>query len=47
MVVTRGCVSGDVEKFVRGYKLTVVRLTRSGDLMYSLVIIASNAMLYT
>lgn len=47
VVVTRSCGSGDVEMLVRGYKLTVVRLIRSGDLMYSMVIIASNAILYT
>ena len=31
---------------VEGYKLPVIRLTRFGDLMYSMVIIANYTVLY-
>ena len=48
VVVTRGWRGGVVlEIFVEGYKLPVIRLTTSGGLMYSIVGVANNAVLYT
>ena len=38
---------GNGKTLVKGYKLPVVRLTCSGDLIYSMVIIANNTVLYT
>lgn len=47
-VVTRGCqVGGKGEILVAGYTFLVVRYISSGDLMYSMVIIAKNTVLYT
>lgn len=43
VVVTSGWRSeGNREILVKGYKLSVIRLTNSGDLMYSMEIIANN-----
>lgn len=36
-------VEGNGDILIKGYKLPVRRLASSGDLMYSLVIIANNA----
>ena len=41
----RGGRNGKV--LVKGYKLLVMRLISFGDLMYSMVTIVNNAMLYT
>ena len=38
---------GNGEIFVKEYKLPVTRLTKSGDLMYSMVIIVNNTVLHT
>ena len=38
---------GKWEKIVKGYKLPIIRLAHWRDLIYSLVIIANNTVLYT
>ena len=48
MVVTRGWeMRGIGEMLVKGYELPVTRWISSRDLMYSMVIIVNNAVLYT
>lgn len=47
VLVTRGGGWEKWEVLVTGYKLPVVRLTNSGELMYSMVITANNTALYT
>lgn len=42
-----GCQGGtNGEMLVKGYKLPVIRWVSSGDLMYSMVIITINTVLY-
>ena len=47
MVVTRGGDEGNGEILVKIYEFLVIRVTSSGDLMYNMVIIANNTVLYT
>ena len=49
VVVTRGWVGlgGDGEMLVKEHKFPVVKFSSSEDLMYSIVIIANNTVLYT
>ena len=47
MVVGRGWGVGNRERLVKGYKLSVTRRISAGDLMYSMVTIATNNVLYT
>ena len=47
MAVARGWGGGNEKIVVKEYKLTVIKLTNSEDLRYSLVIIANNTVSYT